>query len=167
METIINKDGLSTVTLEVALGLVTQAAKSEAAYEAAVTAFKSAPVDFAYYKKLRSAFIAAKREASKCTADAAAKSWERLCTKCNYKAPKSESEAAKAKRAQRAKKGQTDKVSSSPEETAAPAKGAKRAEEINMKLSPIEANIIKWLRSRQWAMLNSAIKAQMDMAAPV
>jgi hypothetical protein len=160
---------VQTVTLEVATSLVVAAAQTEHAYEAAIAAFKAAPVDFAYYKKLRAAFVTAKRQASGCSVDAASKAWERLCIKCAYKAPKSDTPAAKAKAAQRAKAapakgGQPDNVSGSLE---TPTTGKVKAGDVEMKLSAIEANIIKWLRAGQWAMLDGAIKAQRDMAAPM
>ena len=156
--------------LEIAAKLVNAIAKNDVALERDIQKLADLKLTYDDYKTLRAGFVAVHVKAGK-SEGAAGKRWERLLKAVGVEKPASTSAAATAKRAQRAKAapakaGQPDKTSSSPE-TKAPTTGKAKAEAVKMELSPLEANIIKWLRSGQWAMLDAAIKAQRDTAAPV
>ena len=153
------KTNPASLSLADAKQLVVNAAASESAYELAVAAFKSAVVEWSHYKALRSAFVSAKCQYSGCSKDAAAKSWERLCNKCGYKAPKSDSEAAKAKREQRAKAAEG--------RTVRPTSGKAASAGVKMELVGIEAHIIDLFRRGQFKAIIDICHSEAEKQAPM
>lgn len=160
-----SKIAQSVLSLEAATALVVDAAHTEAAAEKAVAAFKAASVDWAHYKTLRAAYIKARREASGCKADAAAKAWERLCAKAGYKAPKSTSKAAVAKAAQReaAKPSEADKTTKG--RIVSPMSGKKTAAAAKMELSGIEAHLVDLFRRGKFAAIIDICHSEAEKAA--
>jgi hypothetical protein len=153
------ESGAPCISLDDALQLVTRAASSKAAYESAVNAFKSAPVDWAHHTKLRAAYVAEYRK-SGATVEAADKSWQRLCSACGYKAPKSTSKAAAAKRALRAKQPKQEKQAKP--EPVSPVSGKVTAKGfLAVELTPVEQNLVKWFPEKKFAMIESLISAEL------
>ena len=163
------KTNPASLSLADAKKLVVNAAVSESAYELAVAAFKNAVVEWSHYKALRSAFVAAKCQASGCSKEAAAKSWERLCNKCGYKAPKSDSEAAKAKREQRAKTAEAKPAKDNATEgrIVRPGSGKSSAAGVKMELIGIEAHIIDLFRRGQFKAIIDICHSEAEKQAPM
>lgn len=161
-----SKIAQTVLSLEAATVLVVDAARTEAAAEKAVEAFKAAAVDWAHYKTLRAAYVKARREASGCKAEAAAKAWERLCSRAGYKAPKSTSKAATAKAAQRAAaKPAEDKTTSG--RIVSPANNKKAAAAVKMELIGIEAHIVDLFRRGQFKAIIDICHSEAEKVAPM
>ena len=156
-----------TLSLAAATALVVDAAKTEVAAEKAIAAFKAASVDWAHYKTLRAAYIKARREASGCKADAAAKAWERLCAKAGYKAPKSTSKAATAKAAQRnaAKPSEADKTTVG--RIVSPMSAKKAVGAAKFELSGIEAHLVDLFRRGNFKAIIDICHSEAEKKAPV
>lgn len=159
--TMVEIDGLLTITKADAVTLLTQAATAESAYLEALQAFRTMPVSWTFHKELRAAYVAAIKAAQPdLNADAVAKRWERFCNKANYKAPLSQSPAAVAKRAAR-------QATAKPETVKAPASGEKAAKVVKAELTGIAAHVASLAQRGEWQAILDIAQSELSKQAPM
>lgn len=137
---------------------------------------KVGAIDWAHHKSLKAAYCTTRREVTSCTVEAANKSWERLCTKVGYKAPKSTNEAAMKKAKQRAAKkaqapatsqdkatqGQNVQAATTSQDIAAPLSGKATVGKVNKELDSIEAHIISLWRAKKFGVLIELVQREVS-----